>query len=96
MMTTPKTFLRNSPRADKVSGFKEVKFYVFLKAKPAAVFTLARPLSCSLYNGDVKTALDMETIANILLRVIVLTKTDIKTRLTPKSIIKEINNVQFG
>lgn len=42
--------------------------------KPAAVFTLVLPLSCSLYNGDVKTCLDMKTIASILLRVIVLKK----------------------
>lgn len=60
--------------------------------KPAAVFTLALPLSCSLYKGDVKTRLEMETIASVWLRVIVLKEiivtVDIKIRLTPKSIIK--------
>lgn len=68
------TFRRNSPCADEVSGFKEVKLCAFLNASLAAVFTLALPLSSSLYKGDVKICLEMETTASILLREIVLKK----------------------
>lgn len=60
MMTTLKTFLRNSPCAsDKVSGFQEGKFCLFLNASPPLI-TLALLLCRSLCEGNVKTCLEME------------------------------------
>lgn len=98
MMTTLKTFLRNSPCAsDKVSGFQEGKFCLFLNVSPPLI-TLALPLCRSLYKGNVKTCLEMEnqcmTQSNISKKKIIVT-INIKIRLTPKSVIKTKNKVKL-